>query len=57
MVVLKDGWTPSSELAATLIEFVRRRGGGHNAPVTIAFVNDLPKTATGKVQRFRLRPA
>jgi benzoate-CoA ligase len=56
VVVLKDGWVASSDLAATLMEFVRRRAGGHRAPGTIAFADDLPKTATGKVQRFRLRP-
>ena len=57
VVVLKSGWTPSSDLASTLTEFVRRRAGGHRVPATIAFADDLPKTATGKVQRFRLRPA
>ena len=54
-VVLKAGWTASSDLAATLTEFVRRRGAGHKAPAFVEFVDDLPKTATGKVQRFRLR--
>jgi benzoate-CoA ligase family protein len=54
-IVLKDGWMPSPDLAATLIEFVRRRAGGHRAPATIAFADQLPKTATDKVQRFRLR--
>jgi benzoate-CoA ligase len=53
-VVLKAGWSGSDDLAATLIEFVRKRGG-HRAPAAVAFVPDLPKTATGKVQRFRLR--
>jgi acyl-coenzyme A synthetase/AMP-(fatty) acid ligase len=57
VVVLKDGWAPSPDLATTLVEFVRRRAGGHRAPATVAFADDLPKTATGKVQRFRLRPA
>jgi benzoate-CoA ligase len=55
VVVLKAGWTPSPDLAGTLIEFVRRRAGGHRAPATVVFADDLPKTATGKVQRFRLR--
>jgi benzoate-CoA ligase len=55
-VVLKPGWTPSNDLATTLIELVRQRGG-HRAPAAVAFVDDLPKTATGKVQRFRLRGA
>ena len=53
-VVLKAGWSGSDDLAATLVEFVRKRGG-HRAPAAVAFVPDLPKTATGKVQRFRLR--
>ena len=57
VVVLNGGWTASGDLAATLTEFVRRRAGGHRVPATIAFADDLPKTATGKVQRFRLRPA
>jgi benzoate-CoA ligase len=56
VVVLKAGWTASPDLAATLVDFVRRRAGGHRAPATLAFADDLPKTATGKVQRFRLRP-
>jgi len=42
--------------ADVLTEFVRRRAGGHRAPATLTFADDLPKTATGKVQRFRLRP-
>jgi benzoate-CoA ligase len=55
-VVLKPGWTASSDLATTLTEFVHKRGG-LRTPATVAFVDDLPKTATGKVQRFRLRGA
>jgi benzoate-CoA ligase len=55
VVVLKSGWTGSPDLAATLAEFVRRRAGGHRAPVTVEFADDLPRTATGKIQRFRLR--
>jgi benzoate-CoA ligase family protein len=55
VVVLKAGWTASADHAVTLIEFVRRRRSGHRAPATLAFAEELPKTATGKVQRFRLR--
>jgi acyl-coenzyme A synthetase/AMP-(fatty) acid ligase len=55
-VVLKSGWSASTDLATTLTEFVRKRGG-HRTPAAVAFVDDLPKTATGKVQRFRLRGA
>ncbi len=56
-VVLKDGWKASDDVAAALIEFVRKRGAAYKAPSAIEFVDDLPKTATGKVQRFRLRAA
>jgi benzoate-CoA ligase len=54
-VVLKDGHAPSPALAEALRELVRRKAGGHKAPAAIEFVADLPRTATGKVQRFRLR--
>jgi benzoate-CoA ligase len=56
-VVLKDGVAATEALAAELRELVRRRAGGHKAPGRIEFVADLPRTATGKIQRFRLRRA
>ena len=56
-VVLKAGWKASDDLAATLVEFVRKRGAAYKAPAVVEFVDDLPKTVTGKVQRFRLRAA
>jgi benzoate-CoA ligase len=56
-VVLKAGFTGSPALAAELRDFVRRRTAGYKAPGRVEFVADLPKTATGKIQRFRLRPA
>ena len=34
---------------------MRRRAAGFKAPGRVEFVADLPKTATGKIQRFRLR--
>jgi acyl-coenzyme A synthetase/AMP-(fatty) acid ligase len=46
---------PSSALEAELREFVRARLAGYKAPSAIAFVAELPKTATGKIQRFKLR--
>jgi acyl-coenzyme A synthetase/AMP-(fatty) acid ligase len=54
-VVLKDGRTPSAALADELREFVRGRAAGFKAPSGVEFVADLPRTATGKIQRFRLR--
>jgi benzoate-CoA ligase len=41
----------SDELKA----FVKTRLAPHKYPRDILFVDDLPKTATGKIQRFRLR--
>jgi benzoate-CoA ligase family protein len=54
-VVLKDGATPSAALADELREFVRGRAAGFKTPSGVEFVAELPRTATGKVQRFRLR--
>jgi benzoate-CoA ligase family protein len=56
-VVLRDGVVASAGLAAELREFVRGRTAGYKTPDVVEFVTDLPKTATGKVQRFRLRHA
>jgi benzoate-CoA ligase family protein len=54
-VVLKAGATGSPELAAALQQFVRERLADYKRPRGVAFVADLPKTATGKLQRFKLR--
>ena len=42
-------------LVDTLKAFVKARLAPHKYPRDIVFVDDLPKTATGKIQRFRLR--
>lgn len=54
-VVLKPHATESPELAAALQQFVRERLADYKRPRGVAFVADLPKTATGKLQRFKLR--
>ncbi|MCR4419304.1 MAG: benzoate-CoA ligase family protein [Clostridia bacterium] len=54
-VVLKPGFAASETLADELRAFVRSRLAGYKVPTWIRFVSDLPKTATGKIQRFRLR--
>jgi benzoate-CoA ligase len=54
-VVLKAGIGASPALAAELRELVRQRTAGYKVPGRVEFVADLPKTATGKIQRFRLR--
>jgi benzoate-CoA ligase len=54
-VVLKDGHEGSPELARELQEFVKSRTARHKYPRAVVFTDVLPKTATGKIQRFRLR--
>jgi acyl-coenzyme A synthetase/AMP-(fatty) acid ligase len=56
-VVLAPGGQPSEELARELQDFVRSRIAEYKRPRWIRFVAALPKTATGKTQRFKLREA
>jgi len=54
-VVLKPGQAPSPALAGELQQHVKGRLAPYKYPRWIEFVPDLPKTATGKIQRYRLR--
>jgi len=54
-VVLKDGTRASDTLASELRRLVAAGAAGYKVPHAIEFVAELPKTATGKIQRFRLR--
>jgi benzoate-CoA ligase len=56
-VVLKEAVQDASHeaMADQLKAFVKTRLAPHKYPRDILFVDDLPKTATGKIQRFRLR--
>ena len=54
-VVVREGVEAGPGLAAALQEFVKDRLAPFKYPRWIAFVDGLPKTATGKIQRFRLR--
>jgi 4-hydroxybenzoate-CoA ligase len=59
-VVLKDAAAPSTGEAAlfeALREHVKSRAGPWKYPRWIEATDDLPKTATGKIQRFKLRAA
>jgi benzoate-CoA ligase len=46
---------PSTELADALIAHVRERLADYKRPRWVEFVDALPKTATGKIQRYKLR--
>lgn len=54
-VVLKQGIKQSSELAAELQQHVKNRLAPYKYPRWLEFRAELPKTATGKIQRFKLR--
>jgi len=54
-VVLNDGHPGSPVLEADLKAFVKDKIAPYKYPRWIEFVSDLPKTATGKIQRFKLR--
>jgi benzoate-CoA ligase len=54
-VVLKAGERGGPPMAEALKEHVKARLAPYKYPRWIAFVADLPKTATGKIQRFKLR--
>jgi len=54
-VVLAAGFAPANALEQELLQFVRARLAEYKRPRWIHFLSELPKTATGKTQRFRLR--
>ena len=54
-VVLNSDYYPSDELANELKVYVKERIAPYKYPRWIEFVPDLPKTATQKIQRFKLR--
>jgi benzoate-CoA ligase len=54
-VVLKPGYKPSAEIAESLKKHVKALLAPYKYPRWFEFVEELPKTATGKIQRFKLR--
>jgi len=54
-VVLKSGAKPSEELAEELKTWVLERLAKFKYPRWIEFLDELPKSTTGKIQRFKLR--
>ena len=55
VVVLKDGQEIGPEPAKTLQDFVKGQIAPYKYPRIVEFAESLPRTATGKLQRFRLR--
>jgi 2-aminobenzoate-CoA ligase len=54
-VVLRAGFDPTAETTKSLQDFVKNEIAPYKYPREIEFVSELPKTETGKLQRFRLR--
>jgi acetyl-CoA synthetase len=54
-IVLADGHSPSEELAEEIKAFVRDRLSAYAYPRLIEFIDELPKTLTGKIRRIELR--
>ncbi len=54
-IILASGHEPSDALAEEIKKFVRERHSAYAYPRLIEFVEDLPKTLTGKIRRIELR--
>jgi len=54
-VVLKEGQSPGEPLKTAMQQHIKDRLAPYKYPRWIEFVSELPKTATGKIQRFKLR--
>ena len=55
VVQLRDGVAPSEELAAEIIGYVRERLAHFKAPRSVDFVDELPRSATGKLVKRTLQ--
>ena len=56
-IVLKEGVAPGAECAKRLQDHVKATIAPFKYPRSVKFIETLPKTQTGKIQRFRLRPS
>jgi len=54
-VILAEGYEPSEALVGQLIGYCKEKMAEYKRPRWIEFVDTLPKTATGKIQRYVLR--
>ncbi len=54
-IILNDGYEPTEDMTDELQKFVKNRIAPFKYPRQIAYLKELPKTATGKLQRFLLQ--
>jgi fatty-acyl-CoA synthase len=52
LIVLRSGQTPSEE---EILDYCREKLAHFKCPTSVEFTPELPRTATGKLQKFRLR--
>jgi len=57
VVVLRDDHEPSDQLARELQDFVKDQTAPYKYPRRVDFVDELPKTPSGKIRRADLRAA
>lgn len=55
VVALRDGQSPSDELATEIIDYVRERLARFKAPRSVDFIDELPRSATGKLVKRKLQ--
>jgi benzoate-CoA ligase len=56
-VVLRSGQMGTPQLGEEIKKHIASRLAAHKCPQLLEFVAELPKTATGKIQRYKLRDA
>ncbi len=54
-IVLAKGYTPSDELVKELQTYVKKNTAPYKYPRVVEFVNELPKTISGKIRRTQIR--
>ena len=55
VVMLKEGYAPSEELAQEILAFARANLPAFKVPRSVDFVGDLPRSEAGKIQRNKVR--
>jgi long-chain acyl-CoA synthetase len=55
VILLKDGYSPSDQLAQEILAFARSSLPGFKVPRSVDFVTELPRSEAGKIQRNKVR--
>jgi 2-aminobenzoate-CoA ligase len=56
VIVLRPGHAASPEMTLTLQNFVKGTIAPYKYPRAVEYASELPRTPTGKLQRYKLRP-